>query len=298
MKKIVFGFCAYALLLLVGLILIHNKVYAAAPGTFDCGASGGGMACAVVTHACAPGTKPDESVCRNIGRNIGECNITKDIPCIPDSTPNTADCFLYGNSVCKATNIKCQQGYTESCTGRSRSGCVETDAQCKVADDNTTDCVWYPPSHSCQSTNIHCWSGYAPDCGSRSETDCNVAGVTCRSYDVGPGPTIPVYDPTCSSGTSYYGFSGVKTALGCLPTDPQYFINLATPWAIGIGAGIAFLLGVFGAVMIVLSAGNPEKMQAGKEMITSAIGGLILIIFSVFILRIIGVDILKLFGTD
>lgn len=111
----------------------------------------------------------------------------------------------------------------------------------------------------------------------------------------GPGTTIPVYDPGCSSGTSYYGYSGVKTALGCLPTDPQYFINLATPWAVGIGAGIAFLLGVFGAIMIVLSAGNPEKMQAGKEMITSAIGGIILIVFSVFILRVIGVDVLKLF---
>jgi hypothetical protein len=112
---------------------------------------------------------------------------------------------------------------------------------------------------------------------------------------MGDGSTIPVYDPTCTSGTSYYGYKGVKSGLGCLPTDPQYFINLATPWAIGIGSGIAFLLGLYGSLMIVISAGDPEKMQAGKEIITSAIAGSLLITFAVFILRIIGVDILKLF---
>ena len=80
-----------------------------------------------------------------------------------------------------------------------------------------------------------------------------------------------------------------------MPTDPQAFINTVTPWAIGIGSGIAFLLGLYGSLMIVISAGDPEKMQAGKEIITSAVAGLLLIVFAVFILRIIGVDVLKLF---
>ena len=50
--------------------------------------------------------------------------------------------------------------------------------------------------------------------------------------------------------------------------------------------------------MIVISAGDPEKMQAGKEMITSAVSGLLIIIFAVFILRVIGVDILQLFDVN
>jgi len=110
---------------------------------------------------------------------------------------------------------------------------------------------------------------------------------------IGAGdPTIPVYDPKC-----YGRFGeGVKTGLGCLPTDPQKFVNAALPWAIGIGSGVAFLLGLYGALMIVISAGDPEKMQAGKEIITSAIAGLLLIVFAVFILRVIGVNILGLFG--
>lgn len=100
------------------------------------------------------------------------------------------------------------------------------------------------------------------------------------------------YDPGCTPGDT----ENVKTALGCLPTNPESFVNKALPWAIGIGAGIAFLLGLFGSGMIVLSAGNPEKMQAGKEMITSAIGGIIIIVFAVFLLDFIGVKILKLFA--
>jgi hypothetical protein len=58
---------------------------------------------------------------------------------------------------------------------------------------------------------------------------------------------------------------------------------------------MAFLLGLYGALMIVISAGDPEKMQAGKELITSAIGGLLLIIFAIFILKVVGVNILGLF---
>ncbi|KKR84165.1 MAG: hypothetical protein UU32_C0049G0003 [Candidatus Woesebacteria bacterium GW2011_GWB1_41_10] len=46
--------------------------------------------------------------------------------------------------------------------------------------------------------------------------------------------------------------------------------------------------------MIMTSGGNPERLKAGQELLTSAISGLILLIFSVFVLKFIGVDILKL----
>lgn len=136
-----------------------------------------------------------------------------------------------------------------------------------------------------------CRSGYKAVC-----TSCAQAKVDCVPIDDqrSDSPLTP-YDPRCTVGTSYYGYRGVKTAIGCLPTDPQLFVNLVTPWAVGIGSGVAFLLGLYGAVMIIVSAGNPEKMQAGREMIVSAISGLLLIIFAVFILKIIGVDVLQLF---
>jgi len=63
-----------------------------------------------------------------------------------------------------------------------------------------------------------------------------------------------------------------------------------------MGGGIAFLLSVFGGVSIILAGGNPEKINAGKEIIGSALTGLLFIIFSVFLLRFIGLDILQLPG--
>jgi len=71
-------------------------------------------------------------------------------------------------------------------------------------------------------------------------------------------------------------------------------INKIVNYSMGIGGIIAFLLIVFGGFQIILSAGNPDRVKAGKEMITSAIAGLLLIIFAVFILRLIGYDILRI----
>ncbi|MDP3994370.1 MAG: hypothetical protein Q8P91_00880 [bacterium] len=67
-------------------------------------------------------------------------------------------------------------------------------------------------------------------------------------------------------------------------------------WAIGIGGGIAFLLIVYAGFMIMTSTGSPDRLQAGKELLTSALAGVILLIFSIFLLKLIGVDILKLPG--
>jgi len=48
--------------------------------------------------------------------------------------------------------------------------------------------------------------------------------------------------------------------------------------------------------LITTSAGDPKKLQAGQEQLTSAVTGLVLVIFSIFILKVIGVDIFKLPG--
>jgi len=65
-------------------------------------------------------------------------------------------------------------------------------------------------------------------------------------------------------------------------------------YAILMGGGIAFLLSVWGGATILLSAGNPEKINEGREIITSAVSGLLFIVLSIFLLRLIGVDILGL----
>lgn len=96
-------------------------------------------------------------------------------------------------------------------------------------------------------------------------------------------------DVTCHSG------NGINTAIGCIPIDsPNALIGFILRWAIGIGGGIAFLLMLAAGFQIMTSRGDPNQLKAGQELMTSAIAGLLLLIFSIVILRIIGFDILNI----
>ena len=55
-----------------------------------------------------------------------------------------------------------------------------------------------------------------------------------------------------------------------------------------------FIMFIVGAFNYLTSFGNAERIKKAQEMLTSCIIGLMLIIFSVFILRLIGVNILKI----
>ena len=91
------------------------------------------------------------------------------------------------------------------------------------------------------------------------------------------------------------GGEGIDTALGCIPIgDTNQFLSWFLGWAIGVGGGIAFLLILVAGFQIMTASGTPDRLQAGRELLTSAISGLILLILSIFVLRIIGVDLLGL----
>lgn len=88
----------------------------------------------------------------------------------------------------------------------------------------------------------------------------------------------------------------LRTALGCIPFEPTALVGWILSWGISIGGGIAFLLMAFAAFQLMTSTGNPDKIKAGQEMFVSAGTGLLFIIFSVFLLQLIGADILKIPG--
>jgi len=96
------------------------------------------------------------------------------------------------------------------------------------------------------------------------------------------------------------GETGIDTAIGCIPIladdNGAAFYGFLLKWAIGIAGGIAFLLIVYAGFMVMTSSGNPERLKAGQELLTSAVSGLVLLILSVFILSLIGVKILQLPG--
>lgn len=125
---------------------------------------------------------------------------------------------------------------------------------------------------------------------------CNIPpGRDVGTCTIAPTPTSPAPSPppsaTCDGG------KGIPTAIGCINVEsPTEFVKSILGLAIGIGGGIAFLLMLFGAFQIMTSQGDPERLKAGKELIGSALAGLLMIIFSVFLLQLIGVQILQIPG--
>ncbi|MDH7476708.1 MAG: hypothetical protein QHH09_04620 [Microgenomates group bacterium] len=90
---------------------------------------------------------------------------------------------------------------------------------------------------------------------------------------------------------------GVWTAIGCIyPYTSSFIQQNLIGLGVSLGGIISLLCIIYSAVIIQTSQGNPEKIKKARELLTSCISGLILIIFSIFILRIIGITILKIPG--
>lgn len=83
----------------------------------------------------------------------------------------------------------------------------------------------------------------------------------------------------------------VKTAVGKISTSPSGLVGSIFSIILSMSGGIAILLIIFSGYTIMTSQGNPEKIQGAKETLTSAIVGLLFLIFSFAILQIITVDI-------
>lgn len=89
----------------------------------------------------------------------------------------------------------------------------------------------------------------------------------------------------------------VWTAIGCIGTEsPTGFFEKMLSLGMGAAGGIAFLLILFGGLQIMTSAGNPEQLTAGRELVSAAITGLLLVIFSIFLLRFMGMNIIGIPG--
>lgn len=111
-----------------------------------------------------------------------------------------------------------------------------------------------------------------------------------------------IFSSFISRASAQLSACGIDTAIGCIPVNnTNDFAGWILGWTVGVGGGIAFLLIIYASFMIMTSQGIPDRLKAGQELLTSAISGLIMLLFSVFILKFIGIDILKLdsfgFGT-
>lgn len=88
----------------------------------------------------------------------------------------------------------------------------------------------------------------------------------------------------------------INTAFGCVPVELDKFIAWLLPYVFGLGGTIAFILMIVGFIQITTSQGDPKAIEGGKETITSAVVGLLICIFAIFLLRLITVNILHIPG--
>ena len=95
-------------------------------------------------------------------------------------------------------------------------------------------------------------------------------------------------------------YSGVSTVFGCIKPiggdASQNMVKQILQIATGIGGGLALALILYGVFIVTTSAGMPDKLKAGSEIITSAIIGLIFILLSIFLVNLIGINILGIPG--
>lgn len=149
---------------------------------------------------------------------------------------------------------------------------------------------------NCGGVTQKCCAGGGPN-PCNPGLQCN-NGI-CLTNNPAQGPiTTPTKENnpniTCDPAGGAAG-TGINTAIGCVPAlgkDSSALSNFLLNWAIGIGGGIAFLLILYSGFMIMTSSGDPQRLKAGQELLTAAISGVVMLIFAVFILRFIGVNIL------
>lgn len=114
-------------------------------------------------------------------------------------------------------------------------------------------------------------------------------------------PLIAYADPPCAPGaySKDLGCTKINTGLGVdLGTDFISSIKDIFGILLSISGGIALLLIIISGYRLIVSGGNPDKVKGAREQLTSAIIGLAFIIFSLVILQLIGVDILRIPGFE
>jgi hypothetical protein len=168
----------------------------------------------------------------------------------------------YENGYCQANGCPvCDQGYEYDR--------IQNDCQ------NASGAHDHKPLTSSQSctSNQTC----VPGCG------CDINNCAGQAWPSPPPLAI------CSQGVC-------QTALGNIPTSAQGLLTTVFSIALSIAGVIALGLIIASGYRLMISQGNPEQVKGAREQLTAAIIGLLFIIFSLVILQIIGVNILKIPG--
>lgn len=119
----------------------------------------------------------------------------------------------------------------------------------------------------------------------------------CSQWADLSGTPIPTDSPNIQNADYPKKCASVSTGLGInVSTDAGDLVKSVFGVILSISGGIALILIIISGYSLIFSQGNPEAVKAAQERLTSAVVGLLFIIFSLVILQIIGADILKIPG--
>lgn len=203
---------------------------------------------------------------------------------ITTSSPNNLECGQPSNF----RDPRCPEDEDNYCPSRAcgnQSYCLRPEDDCpfecgSLVDDGDSNCPPQCPATRCGWKHWRCLS---------SEDQCPeiINWTLCKQLAEGS------LRNNCEACLNK---DGVWTAVGCIPTNPTSMIQTLIRIGLMIGGGVALLIILAGSFVLSTSQGDPKKTSEAKEMITSAIIGLVFIIFSVSILQLIGVQILQIPG--
>lgn len=127
------------------------------------------------------------------------------------------------------------------------------------------------------------------------------SSTTTNHFDLCKQIPDPTQQAACRSCNTSYGGTvdtpkAIWTSVGCIPTSSNAIVAALVKLGLGIAGTVALLMILAGAFMLSTSQGDTKRVSEARELITSAIIGLVFIIFSVSLLQFIGVNIFQIPG--
>jgi hypothetical protein len=142
------------------------------------------------------------------------------------------------------------------------------------------------PSWTC-TDSYTCTQGNPGSGTYATQSDCELGCIAPT-----PTPTSPPADPTFLGRIKCGDDESLNTAIGCIPITTIFRVaSFLVIWMMGVGGAAALILMIVAGFQIMTSQGNPRRLLAGRELVVSVITGAILLVLSIFIVRVIQTSI-------
>ncbi len=118
---------------------------------------------------------------------------------------------------------------------------------------------------------------------------------TKDTLKIDPKTNLP---PAIAKGRQYTIIGCIKTDLGSFSNEgaAQSLVSVLLSLIFEIVGGVAFLYLLYGSFLITTSQADEQRLSKGKNIVHSAIIGLVFSLLSVFIIKILAANILKIPG--